>query len=234
MTDRVNGGTVVGDFLTGHMNFYTIATIVPVAQTNVTTPVQDLYTTGVYTGTWSNVTVVDGNGVSQSYISQSTYLDAYYKQRNFDTFSKTFAGRANPVAISVTNVTVTGSNTTITAFNSTLFSFSNISALTNQFGSTTTATNVNLIRYATERDSTWLVDYSGTADSNSYGYQLLGTNGLQGVQIFDTVSTQVLPNDVSTTVTTSPFGNYTQYTSNIDATSTTIWNTIAQRKTTLL
>ena len=39
MTDKVNGGVYAGEFLTGNMDFFSFATLVPVGQTNVDTPV---------------------------------------------------------------------------------------------------------------------------------------------------------------------------------------------------
>ncbi len=104
MTDRVNGGIMQGDFLTGQMDFYTIATAVPVDQTNVETPVADLpgYQTWATTGVWSNVTVQDGHGIVQTYTTVGTYLDAFYKQLNLYKLVGTFALRANPVTVTVT------------------------------------------------------------------------------------------------------------------------------------
>ena len=69
MTDRVNGSTFAGEFLTGNMDFFTLLTIVPVGQTNVVTPVVDLpsYQTFASTGVWTTVTVTDSTGTATSY-----------------------------------------------------------------------------------------------------------------------------------------------------------------------
>jgi hypothetical protein len=236
MTDRVNGRTGVGEFLTGNMDFFTVATIVPVAQTNVTTPPQDLYNNNG-SSTWQSVTIVDGAGTSQTYATQSTYIDAYVKQQNLDTLVKSFAGRANPVAVNVVNVTVTSSNATVTAINSGLFSFSNLNVATTKFGTATYATQVNFIRIATEKTSAWLVD-TATADGNATGYQLLGTNGLEGVTVYDLQDSgsggkfsnnNVLSGSTAQAATSSPYGSYTLYTNTVETSTGTSYNTLAQR-----
>ena len=89
-SNKVNGGVQAGEFLTGNMDFFSIATVVPMAQTNVTTPVADLYTQQGYT-TWQDVTVVNGASVAITYTSQADYEDALYKQNNLDMLLQIFA-----------------------------------------------------------------------------------------------------------------------------------------------
>jgi hypothetical protein len=234
MTDRVNSVGKQGDFLTGQMDFFTIATIVPVAQTNVSTPVQDLpgYQTLASTGVWSNVSVIDGNGVTQVYSSENTYLDAFYKQTNLNQLVKTFELRATPVAVTVANITVGAGNAATTTAVTDVFygSFSNISAVTTHFGSAQTlASQVNFVQLISEKTGLWNVD-TVTVDSNANGYQLLGLNGLQGVVAYDTVSAQVLAGTTATPVTTtsgSVVYGANQFVTTFDSTSPTNYNTLA-------
>jgi hypothetical protein len=233
MTDKVNGGAGVGDFLTGQLDYYTIATIVPVLQTNVDTPIQDLpgYQTLATTGQWSNVTVVNGLGTAVTYTTQASYLDALAQQTNLTNLIQTFSERANPVAINVSNIAAGTGN--VTSADSTILSalgqFVNISAFTTNFGSATTATNINIIGVITERTGLWDVNVNGVPDSNATGYQLLGLNGLQGTVAFD-VTNNVLQGDTITTVTDG-FYAYTQNVNVFDSTSATEYNTIAVVKT---
>lgn len=254
MTNRVNGGGFQGTFLDKTMEFYTIATIVPLFNTNVDELPQDLYLNTAVTGTWSNVTVVDGTGNAQVYTTQQAYMDAWVKQTNLNIFINAFAGRTNPVAISVSNVQITGtqtaSNTTVFGTSGVLFSFNNLTVATQNFGVSYNSigvagypSQINILRFATEKASTWLVD-TVTADSNANGFQLLGVNGLaNNVTVYDT-SVNVLQNSTFvTTITTggavvnissSPFTPiYTLQTNQI-VTSGALTNTIAQRKTSFL
>jgi hypothetical protein len=100
MTDRVHGGVHGGEFLTGKMDFFGISTSLLVDQTNVDTPVQDLYQ--IKNNVWTPVTVVDGHGVSQTYATKADYITAWKSQQNLNTILKLFSLRANPVAVSVT------------------------------------------------------------------------------------------------------------------------------------
>ena len=182
MTDKVNGVNKAGEFLTGSLNYYTVATIVPVAQTNVKTPVADLY---LYNGVWSAQVVVDGSGTSQTYSTQASYLDALYKQANLDTLINTFATRANPVALSVTATTDSNpSSTTYTGY-----------SYSTHFGSAySSSATVTLVKFAVERAAPWLVQGVGsTDDTNAAGYQLL--DALQGIAVSD-VAANVLTTDV--------------------------------------
>lgn len=230
MTDRVNGQTSVGEFLTGNMDFYTIATIAPVAQTNVDALPVDVYGTST---TWPQPTVVDGAGVAQTYATQADYMDAWVKQQNLNTIVNTFAMRANPVAVSVACVTVASSNVAVSAINSALFNFSNLNALTATFGTTTYAKQVNVIRIATEKTSTWLVDTT-TKDDNTTGYQLLGGTGLDGVTVYDTQATVGWTGRTALPSVTTTYGSYTLYTNALETGTGTTYNVIAQRQKTML
>jgi hypothetical protein len=185
MTEKVNGGVQAGEFLTGKMDFFAIATLVPMAQTNVTAPVaslgdiQNLYTT------WQPVTVVDGNGVAQTYSTEAAYEDALAKQSNLDLLIRMFATRVNPVAISVTATVDSDPSTTEYAgyLNGTSFGSSYSSSAT-----------VTVVKIATEKTGYWNV--STASESNELGYQLL--NLLNGVAVKDTAVGVVSPDTFNT------------------------------------
>ena len=118
-----------------------------------------------------------------------------------------------------------------------LFSFSNLNVLTSRFGSGTYATQVNFIRIATEKAGAWVVDTS-TADGNTTGYQLLNTNGLQGVAVYDVSDSgsggkfsnyNVLSGSTAATAVSYYGGTYTLYTNTIETSTGTSYNTIAQK-----
>lgn len=224
MTDRVNGSTFAGEFLTGNMDFFTLVTIVPVGQTNVTTPVVDLpsYQTYASTGVWTTVTVTDSTGTATSYTDLRTYLDAFYKQLNLDNLVRTFAGRANPVAISVNSLGGTagttagyipGTTSNLNASSGTFWSYynlyNNISTPTQVFGSNyTTGVTYYSIHLATEKTLLWTAgtnsNYSTSTaadNTNAEGYKILASNslyqGLDGLVAYDystinSVGTQVI------------------------------------------
>jgi hypothetical protein len=168
--DKVNGGVHGGEFLTGKMDFYTVITVVPMAQTNVTTPVAYLYTQQGYT-TWQPVTVIDGSGTPVTYSTQASYTDALVKQNNLNLLIQLFATRANPVAISSSSVSANPNTSTYSGF----FNATNLGS---DFNSTYTVTTVNI---ATEKTLLWNV--SSAAESNELGYQFL--NVLDGVAVQD-------------------------------------------------
>ncbi len=172
MTDKVNGGVQAGEFLTGNMDFFAIATLVPMAQTNVTTPVADLYTQQGYT-TWQNVTVINGAGTAVTYTSEADYTDALAKQANLNLLLQVFAQRVNPVAISVTAQTVSNPSTT-----SAFAGYSNGVTFGDDYSSSMTVT---VIKIATEKHGQWNV--SAAAESNENGYQLL--DALNGLAVTD-------------------------------------------------
>ena len=202
VNDQVNGGVHAGDFLTGKMDFFTIATVIPVAQTNVTTPVSYLYTQQGYS-TWQPVTVtasVNGVPTAITYSTQSDYLDALKKQQNLDLLIRTFAQRANPVALSVTAVA--------SVSNPAAMSLSGYSYSGNMGSAYSGTYTVNYVRFATEKSGTeymtsgatigglWLVSGSTAgADTNAIGYQLL--DALQGVTVQDLAS-PILANGYTT------------------------------------
>ena len=185
MTDKVNGGVQAGEFLTGNMDFFAIATLVPMAQTNVTTPVADLYTQQGYT-TWQNVTVINGAGTPVTYSSQADYEDALVKQANLNLLLQLFSTRINPVAISVSAVSISNPYTT-TSFagylNGTVFGSDYTSTMT-----------VTVVKIATEKTGYWNV--SSAAESNDLGYQLLSV--LNGIPVQDVAAGTVAPNSFNT------------------------------------
>jgi hypothetical protein len=200
--DKVNGASLAGEFLTGTMNYYTVASLVPMAQTNVTTPVAYLYTQQGYS-VWQPVTVYDGNNVAQTYNTQSAYQDAYNQQANLDYLVKAFATRANPVALSVTTVV----NANPSTIGLTGYSYS-----TNFGSGYSSSTNVTSVKFATERGSLWLVSGTTTGlDDNVDGYQLLDT--LQAIP-------QGVVQDLSTPVLNTSYVNF-------ETLNTTYRNTIA-------
>jgi hypothetical protein len=174
VNDKVNGNSKAGEFLTGNMDFFSVATLVPMAQTNVTTPVALLYTQQGYS-TWQSVTVVDGAGTAQTYSNQSDYQDALNLQANLDLLIRLFAQRANPVAISVSSVSDSDPATT---------SYAGFAASTH-FGSHYTSTmTVTTVKFATEKTSLWLATAAAdSATPNADGYQLLAA--LDGIAIAD-------------------------------------------------
>lgn len=181
--NKVNGGALAGEHLTGNIDYFTVATLVPMDQTNVDTPVAYLYTQQGYS-TWQSVTVVDGYGVSQTYATQAAYQDAYNKQANLNLLMQIFATRANPVVMSCSTQTVSNPSTT------TLFAgFSNDTVFGSAYSSSATVTSVKLM---TEKTLLWLVS-EPEVDNNTDGYELLGA--LQGITVLD-LATPVLQTSV--------------------------------------
>jgi len=185
MTDKVNGGVQAGEFLTGNMDFFSIATLVPMAQTNVNTPVADLYTQQGYT-TWQDVTVINGAGTAVTYSSQADYEDALVKQANLNLLLQLFSARINPVAISVSAVSVSNPYTT-TSF----AGYLNGAVFGSDYTSTMTVT---VVKIATEKTGYWNV--SSAAESNDLGYQLLSV--LNGIPVQDVAAGTVAPNEFNT------------------------------------
>ena len=208
MNERVNGSAFAGEFLTGSMDLFTLLTIVPVAQTNVVTTVVDLpsYQTFASTGVWTTVSVTDSTGTATSYATLNAYLDAFYKQLNLDNLVRTFAGRANPVAISVNSLSgdIPGTSTAINGYTSTLWAYYNIATPTQVFGSAyTTGKTFYSVHVATEKTLSWTAgtnsNYStatASDNTNAQGYKLLASNttygGFDGLVAYDLQSSQVL------------------------------------------
>lgn len=217
MTDQVNGNAKAGEFLTGNMDFFSVATIVPVAQTNVRTPVVDLpgYQTYATLGTWTNVTVTNGAGTAVTYSTLNSYLDAFYKQANMDILLRSFAQRGNPVVVSVKVLPSSINGATINANTSVYFGqagYANKDGTNggDNFGTDyTTGKTINIVGIATEKSGLWT---AGAAETNTSGYALLAA--LDGVSCFDTQSAQVLSgsatsstNPYATKNTTAPYVN---------------------------
>lgn len=178
MTDKVNGGVQAGEFLTGNMDFFAIATLVPMAQTNVTTPVADLSgIQNLYT-TWQPVTVINGAGTAVTYSTQADYEDALVKQANLNLVLQLFATRVNPVAISISAATDSNPSTTTYA------GYLNGTTFGDDYSSSKTVTTIKI---ATEKTGYWNV--STAAESNDLGYQLLTL--MNGIAVQD-LATPVL------------------------------------------
>lgn len=186
MTEKVNGGVQAGEFLTGNMDFFSIATLVPMAQTNVTTPVDSLYTQQGYS-TWQPVVVVNGAGTAVTYSTQASYEDALKRQSNLNLLLQTFAQRVNPVAVSISAQTVSNP-----AAATEFAGYLNAATFGSAYSSSATVTTVKL---ATEKTGQWNV--SSAAESNDNGYQLLAA--LQDLAVEDVVA-NVLTTNVFETV----------------------------------
>lgn len=200
--DQVNGGVLAGDFLTGQLSFFIVATLVPMFQTNVTTPVALLYTQQGYS-TWQSVTVTDSTGTAQTYASQASYTDALAKQQNLDLLVRTFATRANPIAISVSTATVSNPS----AIGLTGYSYS-----TNFGSGYTSSATVTYVKFATERTGYWQVSGSTAGpDDNVDGYQLLDTLQAVPSSFGQTASVGFQPvgvQDLSTPILNTGFLNF--------------------------
>jgi hypothetical protein len=218
MTDRVNGGVFAGEFLTGNMNFFSFATTVPVGQTNVTTPVEDLNTYQTYEtlGVWTPVSVTNAFGGSTTYSTLDTYLDAFYQQVNLDNLIEVFATRANPVAISVKTFPTSINGATVVGNTSVIFSqmgYQNAISPTptSVFGQAySVSPTIYIVNMATEKSLLWTAgnvtgNYSGTPanNTNENGYNILSNNllygGVDGRIAFDNQDTQVINASSNTT-----------------------------------
>jgi hypothetical protein len=207
MTDQVNGNARAGSFLSGQPQWWSIATLAPVAQTNVDTPVVDLpgYQTYATLGTWTNVTVTNGAGTAVTYSSLNTYLNAFYQQQNYNLIVNTFAGRGNPVQVGISTLPSSINGAAINPYTSAYFAQAGYYSLTgNQvFGSSwnNTGYTVTVVTVSTEKNNVWenygANNYNtGTADNtNNNGYLILASNqlygGLNGLANYDLQSGQV-------------------------------------------
>lgn len=235
MTDKVNGGVSGGEFLTGSMDFFTIATLVPCFPTNVTTPLADLYTQQGYS-TWQSVTVIDGTNTSQTYASASSYQDAFNKQFNLNMLTQLFAQNINPVAVSVSTSTGTAPNAIGLA------NFGNNFSYSANFGSgySSTASVVYTLKFITEKTGYWLVSGSTPAstsfNTNSTGYQFLDaleSASTAGVLIYDLASNVLNSSTSAGTVTSLSGQSVTLYTNTFEVASSTARNTVAYVSTLL-
>ncbi len=179
---NVHGGSRGGEFLTGNLNFFQLVTVVPSYPTNVTTPLAQALKARNWTSlaVTRTITIVDGNGASQTYNSDAGYEDAYNKQANLTQLLNVFATGANPVIVAVSTAAIAdGSGATVLS--------GGVNAV--DFGSTYNgAQDGYFINIATERNPAWLMDTS-TVESNTNGYQLL--NALNGVPVLDTAAVSV-------------------------------------------
>ena len=177
---NVNEQARGGEFLTGNLNFFTVATVVPAYPTNVKAPLAQ----ALKARNWPNllagtreITVVDAFGASVTYTSNATYTDAYNKQQNLTTIVNTFANRANPVIVSVSTAAIAdGNGATVLA--------NGVTAV--DFGSTYNGgQQLYTIKFVTEKSPAYLVT-SAAAGDNVNGYQLL--NVMQGVPVLSTTA----------------------------------------------
>lgn len=180
---QVHGNTRPGEFLTGLLNFFQIATTIPAYPTNVKAPLAQVLAAQNLTtlADGPGFTVVDGLGASVTYTTDALYTDAYNKQANLDLIVATFATRANPVIVNAYYV-MEASATTVLA--------NGVNAV--NFGSAYATTNLPVywINFATEKSPAWLVQATAATDNtNATGYQLLGAYGLQGLPVYSTTGT---------------------------------------------
>jgi hypothetical protein len=198
-SNKVNGGALGGNFLTGSMDFFTIATLVPCFQTNVDTPINLLYTQQGYS-TWQPVTVIDGTGTAQTYNTAAAYQTAFTQQYNLNLLTQLFAQNVNPVAVSVNYAT--SSNPSAVALTATQLGQTTNYSYSSNFGSLySSSQTVYYVKFITERTQYWYV--SGSTydspnwDSNTTGYQLLdaiGAASSSGVNVYDNATSQVIYN----------------------------------------
>jgi hypothetical protein len=214
MTDKVNGNYRSGSFLSGQPQWWAFATVVPMGQTNVDTPVVDLpgYQTYATLGTWTNVTVTNGAGTAVTYSSLNTYLNAFYQQQNMNILVNTFAARGNPVQVGVTNFASQSVNGNPVVGNSAYWAdanyINNIATPTSIFGTSTynATANFTIVTISTEKNNEWEVngyynygtgpDATTPDNTNVNGYNILSSNaiygGLDGLLCYDNQSGQVL------------------------------------------
>lgn len=250
MTDKVNGNGRAGSFLSGQPQWFSFATIVPVAQTNVDTPVVDLPGYQLYAtlGTWTTVTVTNGAGTPVAYSTLNSYLDAFYQQANLNALIATFGGRGNPVQIGIKTLPSSINGATINAHTSVYFAQAGYvdNDGNSVFGSAyTTGKTITIVNISTERNNEWEVygqgNYTGTAadNTNQNGYLITDTNSewgaLTGLLAYDTQSSQVLN---GSTQTSNQYYNSTNmtvnpYTSTWDCMNATNTNTLAAMSTML-
>ena len=214
--NRVNGGVLGGNFLTGSMDFFTIATVVPCFQTNVDTPINLLYTQQGYS-TWQPVTVVDGTGTAQTYNTAALYQDAYTKQVNLNLLQQLFSQNINPIAISVNYAT--SSNPSAIALTATQLNAATNYSYSSNFGSDYgSSQTVYYVKFITEKTGYWYVSgstvNSASWDSNSTGYQFLDALNdatTAGVTVYD-LQTPVL----SGTTTSGTISSLSSQTVNVN------------------
>lgn len=178
MTNSVNQAARAGSFLSGKPNWVSIATLVDVAQTNVTTPLTDLpgYNTWATLGVWSNVTVVDGSGLAVTYDNLDDYSVAFYQQVNLNALVTKFSERANVAQVSVKVLPSSIMGVNVNAHSAPYFADSGFNSV---MGSAYNGTGykITLVDIATEHAYGW--DNTGD-ESNDNGYTLIGAfNGLK-------------------------------------------------------
>lgn len=191
---NVNGGARGGEFLTGNLDFFTLVTLVPVFQTNVTVPLfadplDDASGPGpaLKARNWTSlsasrtITVVDGTGTSVTYSSNAAYLDAYKKQYNLNTLIKVFANRVNPVVVNV----YSQAGTNVDGY--TFAGFSNATAFGGDYAGDDIP--VYTVKLVSEKSGQWFIGSQGNftgepADNtNTNGYLFLSE--LNGVAVED-------------------------------------------------
>lgn len=184
MTDAVNYGSRAGSFLGGKPNWISIATLVPVEQTNVTTPVRDLpgYNTYATLGIWTNVVVKDGMGDVQTYSDIHSYRQAYFRQQNLNWLVRKVGERTNVTQVSVKEQPASVNGVAINAHTSPFFGENGYTnnAGAQVFGSNYNATGytVYLVDMAVEHTHAWdaqgFANYGSNTpmESNDDGYSL--------------------------------------------------------------
>lgn len=173
---NVNEGARGGEFLTGNMKFYTFKTVVPCYPTNVKTPLAQALKARNWTSLAAarTITVVDGNGDSVTYQSDATYVDAYNKQQNLNTFLQVFAEQANPVIVDV-SAEIVDNNPVATLISGGVTANNTGAGTGNEY--LLNAIAVYTINIATEKSPSWLMTGAGPGN-NVDGYEFMGTYGI--------------------------------------------------------
>jgi hypothetical protein len=193
MVTQVNGNTRAGEFLTGNMEFYTVWTMVPVTQTNVRSPLNDVLKAlnATTLSSTKSITVKNGSDTDVTYVTDETYEDALAKQSNLDALIRVFSIRANPVIVSVSSAAITDGN----AANLHPGASNALTFGDNYSGARTEYT----VRLVAEKANAWNV--STAVESNANGYQLL--TALEGVAVTDLDTPVVLGTDAFLTGSTN-------------------------------
>lgn len=146
MTIKIHGVVNSGEFLTGNIDFFTITTIVPCDNTNVSIPLARLKS-DLRIGA-NNISTVGGFNVAGiNYANDNAYIDGFNKQNNLDFLLQMVDTRVAPIMINVVDLGVFADVDTAIPTNSTETSF----------GSTYSgnAGTIYSIKFAVEHESVW-------------------------------------------------------------------------------
>lgn len=146
MTIKIYGSINNGEFLTGNIDFFTITTIVPCDNTNVSMPLNRLKS-DLKIGA-NNISTVEGFIVAGvNYTDDDAYTDGFNKQSNLDYLLQMVSNRTAPIMINVINLGIFSDVDDAIPTNSTETSF----------GSTYSGNSGTIysIKFAVEHESVW-------------------------------------------------------------------------------